>query len=803
MHIFRITFILLCLFALLPTLKASHIIGGEITVQRLSESNTYLIRVTGYRDKHADVSVIFGKGTLDFGDGGEGITDLYKVTNPIVEDLSGGTTEKVEFKIFHTYHAPGDYLISYKESYRNANVLNLSKSDATDFYVETLVVIDPYFGLNSSPQFTIPGVGYGAVGAVFRYNPGAYDPDGDSLSYRFVTPKQDRDDPVAGYKQLNDPKFYTDYSKGSAEGKAPTLSLNSRTGELIWDAPGDLTNQLHDVGYAEYNIAIVVEEWRKVLGTYYRIGSVTRDMQITIYDTDNESPVITKTGNICEVGGNKVEVQFKATDGDAHPIKMEAFGELFQMDNGAVILPSNVYQSTSPAVLKLTWNTTCDDIRLRPYQIYLQANDLSFGPALYDYETIALTIGGPKPTGFSMKVVPERNVIQLKWDTYSCSNAQKMQVWKKKSSLKIAVNDCAFIGMPAQTGYELVDEIDINVTSFEDAYVAVPGLSLCYLLVAKFPAPNGGFSYVSEELCHTSIIDAPVITKVNVLTSSSTQGEMQIQWTSPFQSDKQLHPRPYTYKIFRRKSNENQFNQLATVIQDTVYTDRNQNTESLSFAYYVEAYDKNGVLINKSASAASVALQAQAHLLSVALNWSAVEVPWSLKSADKKHHYIYRNQVNESNSSEMVLIDSVDVTRNRFEYFDNGSFNGQSLSAGTSYCYQVVTFGTYGNPVLASPLVNQSQTFCIQPNPPLGNSTVNQELLFEVFPNPFGDQFWIKSPVAFSYSIYDISGQQLVVDTKLLAGQHRVGGHLESGVYFIVMKSEGGSTIKRIVKSGR
>ena len=63
-------------------------------------------------------------------------------------------------------------------------------SGSTTFYVETKVIIDPFLALDQSPVITKAAVDIASVGSIYRYNPGAYDPDGDSISFQLVPSKQ-------------------------------------------------------------------------------------------------------------------------------------------------------------------------------------------------------------------------------------------------------------------------------------------------------------------------------------------------------------------------------------------------------------------------------------------------------------------------------------------------------------------------------------------------------------------------------------------------------------------------------------
>ena len=89
----------------------------------------------------------------------------------------------------HTFPAPGRYLISVEDPNRNGGVVNIPNSINVPMYIETELVINPFLGSNNSVQLLNPPIDKGCVGQTFIHNPAAYDPDGDSLSYRLVVCK--------------------------------------------------------------------------------------------------------------------------------------------------------------------------------------------------------------------------------------------------------------------------------------------------------------------------------------------------------------------------------------------------------------------------------------------------------------------------------------------------------------------------------------------------------------------------------------------------------------------------------------
>ena len=77
------------------------------------------------------------------------------------------------------------------------------------------------------------------------------------------------------------------------------------------------------------------------------------------------------------------------------------------------------------------------------------------------------------------------------------------------------------------------------------------GSKYCYRILALFPLPEGGTSYVSEEKCVIINADAPIITNVSVKSTDIANGEININWIPPFELDTLLFPEPYSYKVSR------------------------------------------------------------------------------------------------------------------------------------------------------------------------------------------------------------------------------------------------------------
>lgn len=701
-------------------LYATHIRAGEIIAQRISASTlTYRFWVIGYTDTGSTVQ--FGGGELSFGDG---------ISVNLTEAALGSETTILEdeiaknvFWVDHTFQTPGRWLVSYNEQNRNQGVVNMSNSVDTPFYIETVINIDPILGSNNTVQFLIPPVDKGAEGATFLHNPGAFDPDGDSISYRLTIPKQFLDRDVNDHKWPNDASFYTNFSEGNQEGDGPpTFEIDPITGTLVWDAPGLM---------GEYNLAFIVEEWRKFNGEFQWIGSVIRDMQVIIEETDNNPPEITQPLELCVEAGTVIEEVLVATDPDGDDIIFEAFGGPLELANSpASYTPDPINVQSSPASINFTWNTNCLHVRERPYEVQLKAKDQpDLGPKLVDFKTWFITIVAPAPTGLTTNKLSGRR-IELNWDPYTCGNADSIQIWRRVDNYEIVPEECV-VGMPANAGYELIEVVNNNdligdqITSYLDDNEGIglaPGALYCYRIVAQFPDPQGGESYVSNEACAQIGVEAPVILNVDVRETSDAEGEIFVRWEAPFDLDPVLFPGPYTYDVVRHDGANGLINPDTVSRKQSLleYTDVGLDTRGMAYHYLINVYQSDGTYIDRSFPASSVRLDALADVQTISLNWNA-DVPWSNSFEDDPYHLIYRAiEVDDGFGDPLnfVLIDSVNVLQDGFRFVDDGSFGNMELSDELIYNYYVTTKGSYGNPDLAvyDPLINNSQIIPVQPN---------------------------------------------------------------------------------------
>lgn len=706
-------FFLLFLFSILAfQAAATHLRGGEITVAREDcGSLTATITITVYLD--AESTVPFGGGWLDFGDGTDPIQIPEQTSTPT--DL-GNNVSKATFTITHTYASPGKYLITYTEPNRNAGILNVPNSVQTRFHLETLIAIDPSVGCNNSPVLLIPPIDKGCGCVPFYHNAGAFDPDGDSLSYELVVPKSDPGVTIQGYVFPDDPSLYP---TPCVDADPPVFNIDPITGLITWNAPPDIDANREG---AEYNFSFIVREWRKLFGKWIPLGFVRRDMQVIIEECDNEIPELEIPEDICVEAGTLIEEEIFGYDPDKDSVKIEVFSQILTFDaNAATYEPANnPFQLISDEVqgrVNFRWQTDCEHVQNQSYQVVFKITDKG-APKLVNFETWNIRVIGPSPVIQPVvnEVVDERLGLRVSWDPYLCDNADLMEVWRKVDSNPYEPDSCE-TGIRPSAGYNKIAELPINSTSYLDQDLSM-GAKYCYRLVAIFEDNIEAESVVSDEQCYEFVeADAPVITHVSIQRTDPEQGEVRVSWKKPFDLDPAEFPGDYYYDLYRATgfSGNSNIQFVERIINDTTFLDQNLNTEDQVYNYRivlrVPESQAGEAPVDTSAVASTVRIEPTPDFNQVELTWQA-DVPWSnvIATGEGAYHYIFRGNEGAKTISELNLIDSVKVAETGFNYIDSNDLDNDQV-----YCYAVLTRGTYGNPQIQSPLDNLSQIICVQP----------------------------------------------------------------------------------------
>jgi len=299
LRIFFLTPVFLSVFYL-PS-KATHIVGGDITVKSLG-SNNFEITLTFYRDCNPNSAKFNDTVTL-------GVFDL--VTNfaqqtpnlPLwsFTQLQLGDTcysppglcveEGIYKATINIPNNPNGYYISWHRCCRNAIIDNIFDPGFSGyvFYTE---IPDPALQ-NSSPVFTAYPDAYMCWNSTNIDNFSASDADGDSLVYSFSVPL---DCSTNGICPSNlpipppTPSPYTTivweapYSATNIMGAAP-MTVNAQTGIITTNSP----NQ------GVFVFCVLVEEYRN--GN--KIGEIRRDVQYAVESCVLPSVSITGPNPLC------------------------------------------------------------------------------------------------------------------------------------------------------------------------------------------------------------------------------------------------------------------------------------------------------------------------------------------------------------------------------------------------------------------------------------------------------------------------------------------------------------------------
>ncbi|WP_165864896.1 hypothetical protein [Rufibacter latericius] len=301
-------FLLLLLLLFSSISEATHLRAGQIYASSDTTSNpipgrffftlvTFSVAPPPFEDLEA---------TLYFGDCTR--QQVARESRTLLANNQNNSFVNV-YRFEHIYAQPGTHTVTFVGENRNGGVVNISSSVQQTFLLQASITVDPLLGVNRSPILQYTPVDVAARNQIFVHNPAAYDPDGDSLSFKMLAPRiSDGVDACGNPVGRNAPGYRSLESfLGRLENRVPEgFSLNQTTGQLTWNTPGVL---------GEFNLAIEVEEWR----AGRLIGKVTRDMQVFVREDSNQPPVLSTLQGICVVAGTSIQETIHAVDENQVP----------------------------------------------------------------------------------------------------------------------------------------------------------------------------------------------------------------------------------------------------------------------------------------------------------------------------------------------------------------------------------------------------------------------------------------------------------------------------------------------------
>jgi len=659
------------LFCFAFSARATHQRAAEITYTWLG-GNAYEFTLTTYNVPNAawqqrdSLLINWGDGSGEY------------VPRTAWQDLGDDCVVNT-YKSIHNYASSGTYTISMEDANRNYGVINVPNSVMVPMHIDTELVINPFLGYNNSPQLLNPPLDRGCVGKLYLHNPSAYDPDGDSLSYKLVTCKGQDGIEIAGY---------------TLPQASQSFEIDSLTGELRWDAP---------LMQGEYNVAIMVEEWRHGV----KIGSVVRDMQILISYCDNDLPQIQCDDQYCLVAGEQLDFIISASDPNGDNVTLTASGAPFEVAVSPAMLNPETAFGMHPQ-MEFLWNTVYAHIRNTPYQVVIHAKDDDTPVSLTNLKTVSIHVMAPKVQNFAADL--HGHDVTLSWLPYPCSNAVALLVYRKAGCDGYEPDDCE---TGIRNGYQLISTLsDVSTTFYIDSNLS-QGVEYEYRILAQFP--DGALSIVSDAACVVLKNDSPLMTHVSNDSIDLVSGHVVTCWANPKEIDDQ-YVAPFSYSLTRILDG-----QTSIVYEgaDTTFLDINLDLAMATNLYYkVQMRDANQQLMGESATASAVMLSASGTNDEAHLSWTEA-VPWLVDSI----------QVYKEIDNHFVRIASV----------AGFAFTDTNVESDETYRYYVRTFGHYTIESIMRPLVNYSAIKSVR----IGHEEPIEEFSY-VLPNvitPNGDGY--------------------------------------------------------------
>lgn len=367
---------LFCLFLLvLPAAHASHIYGGELTYRQLGNDSLRLelslfadcatctapclitdqtVRIFNNNTELSQVELHY------IPNSDQEITPVCPSSisqtacnNPVNPTLPGIRRLKYARNIRLS-------LVSSKIAFefilccRTANITNLINPSSTRITLRA--ELDNTVFQNSSPEFTTVPTPFYCVYEPQQYNPGAVDPDGDSLAFEMVS----------ALNITNPANYVPGYSGNTPLACAPgSFSLNSQNGQINF-TPSQLQRPV---------VVQRITEYRKGV----RVGSSMREMTFVVQDNCGNQPpagtsIINVTGGtfsnntiqVCK--GSQVGFQLAPTDADGDNLNLTVSG----VPAGAVVSISN--NNTPNPVLSFNW-TLSGSIAPGSYSLFVTVQD--------------------------------------------------------------------------------------------------------------------------------------------------------------------------------------------------------------------------------------------------------------------------------------------------------------------------------------------------------------------------------------------------------------------------------------------
>ncbi len=656
----RLIILLSFVIALFSDIYATHNRAGQIVYKHISG---YTYEVTLWTYTYALSAADRDSLELQWGDGTSNWLPRV-LKHPLPDNY-------IENKYVgrHTFPGPGTYQLVMEDPNRNEGVLNIPNSVNVVFALTTTLQINPFVGHNSAAVLTTRPIDKAAKGQIFIHNPGAYDPDGDSLSYKMDTCRYNGGQKIPGF---------------SLPPASHRIYVDSVTGDLIWNTPTEI---------GIYNVAMRIEEWKDGI----KISQIIRDIQIEVEETDNNPPKIDSLQDLCVVAGEHINFDVSATDPDNDIVYLTASGGPFQVEQSKATFPDSIHGYGS-VTGTFDWQTICEHVSKSPYITSFKATDDNPEVPLVDYNTIKIRIVGPAVQITDIEA-SNTNVI-LKWQKSDCKVVTGYKIYRRNDTENFNISDCQS-GIPDSWGYQYVTTVDSSQNTYVDTHLN-PGFVYCYRIVPVYYDDIDG--QPSDKQCIEIAKSLPILTKASVITTDTDTGRIRVEWIKPIGFDTIVYKPPYRFllSISRDLYGVNFGGPLIFNSLDSLsYNDLNTDTKNTPSCYKLtlQSYDSTtasyidvGDPTIASTPFLSITSADRKNTLHIAEN-----VPW-----DNDYYVIYR--YNETTADYDSIGTSTEPT-----YEDTGLQNLKE------YCYYVKSISHYTADSVPNPIINFSQIACGSP----------------------------------------------------------------------------------------
>lgn len=378
---FSFLLILLMMLASHQKLQASHSMGSDLTYRCLG-GNSYEITLSFYRDcagVEADTAALIHFNSSCFGD--DTLT-IYQIPgtgqeiSPICRNdtttCNGGQFTGIQEYVYRgIVNLPGpcaDWTFSFNLCCRNWAITNIDVPGNTLMYIYATLnnTITP---CNNSPVFSNKPVPFACMGQQFCYNHGGFDVDGDSLAYSMITPYDSAGLSVA---------YLPPFTATSPLSSNPAVSFNPLTGDICM-TPTSLEVTV---------MAVLVQEFRNGV----LIGSVERDIQVTVITCNNILPTLTGMNgtnvfSMTVCAGSQTCFTINSGDGDA---VQNTYIDWDHSIPGGILTTLPGHRETAT----FCWTPTQADISPNPHCFTVVVTDDNCpyaGNQIYSY---CITVGG-------------------------------------------------------------------------------------------------------------------------------------------------------------------------------------------------------------------------------------------------------------------------------------------------------------------------------------------------------------------------------------------------------------------------